>query len=146
VAEVELSILNLDRMDREIGVYVEGVGQDYMLEQAVRVKNAIVDLIRQRADVNTEGGLADSVYGEPTFVGDERLEASIASDSDHALIFEEGSGIHGPQGAYIFPAFQTNMIFTPRGMTRRVFAQRVQGQPGKHPFRDGLNEIFPGSA
>lgn len=142
MAEVTL-FLRIDDLEKQILVEMDGVAREHLIEQGTKVKKEIVRLIHERAEVNTPGGLADSISGEvfPQDLGDHTWQGVVSSDSDHALFFEEGTGLFGPRKSFIFPRAGKFMIFRHRKLGRVVYAQKVSGQPGKHPFRDGLEAV-----
>lgn len=133
--------IDTDRMEKAVYVYMQGVTEEQTVAAGKAVKAEIVSLIRERADVNSEGGLADSIYGQPFFDGPNEVDVIVASDLEHALWFEEGTGLHGPRSQYIFPRAGRFMAFRPRGSAATVFAAKVQGYEGRHPFRDGLKAV-----
>jgi hypothetical protein len=131
--------LDVNRFTNDIQIFMAGVAEEDVERRARAVHAEVVRLIRQRADENTQGGLADSVRGEVNIDGPNDVTALIYSDAEHALWFEEGTGLYGPRGSMIFPKGNKAMSFIPRGLSTRVYAFKVRGQPGKHPFHDGLN-------
>lgn len=137
--------LNIDRLDRIVMAELMsegGIVHDDLLARAIATKQAVVDNIRSRAIKNSEGGLADSIEGRTLRNDDDEWDAFISADEAHAeqaLWFEEGTGIHGPLNHMIFPSFYPNMIFKPYGLTKRVFAAKVQGQKAHHAFRDAID-------
>jgi len=143
VAEVTAS-LDIDRVENDVRIYLSDVSRDYVLEKGKELKSAVVRLIHERADINTPGGLADSIIGDLFDEGGDAWGVHVSPDAEHeaqGLWFEEGTGLFGPRGTYIVPRTHAFMWFQPRGAARSVRAIRVQGQEGKHPFRDALQSI-----
>jgi hypothetical protein len=133
----------IDELERAVLVELTGVVDEEVLERGKQVKEQVQHYARERSAVNTEGGLADSIRGEFYAMEspDDEALAIVLSDAPHALAVEEGTGLHGPRSAYIFPRGPRPMFFVPRGMSKPVVAFKVQGQPGKHMFRDGLQAV-----
>jgi hypothetical protein len=145
-------VFRADDLEQELLVEMAGRIHDEVLIESLNVQERIEALIRSRADVNSPGGLASSVRRRiiPADDPEDDVLAVIFSDKEHALWFEEGTGIFGPRRSFIFPRFHKLMVFKPRGqvygrkaskMRGFVFASKVEGQKGKHPFRDGLNQV-----
>jgi hypothetical protein len=133
---------DVNRFDKEVtAVLMSGPVHDQMLDKGRALKNEIVARIHATAEVESEGGLADSVYGE-TFRNDEdEWNVVVKSELPRAVWFEEGTGIYGPSHTPIVPSFLKFMKFVPRGHTGVVYAHQVEGQEGKHPFKDGLTRF-----
>ena len=130
----------VDRFEAAVLVELEGLVEDEVKGYGIRIKESIQGLIRERAAESSEGGLADSVRGTIVQEDDDTWNAIVFSDEEHALWFEEGTGVHGPRQQPILPRGKY-MMFTPRGLSSRVIAYKVQGQPAQHPFRDGLAKV-----
>jgi hypothetical protein len=143
VAEVTAT-LDIDRVENDVRIYLSDVSRDYVLGKGKELKAEVQRLIRERADVSTPGGLADSIVGDLFDEGGDAWGVHVSADAEHedvALWFEEGTGLFGPRATYIVPRTHAFMWFRPRGAARNVRAIRVQGQEGKHPFRDGLQNV-----
>ena len=143
MAEVTFS-LDIDRVENDVRIYLSEVSREHILEKGIELTNDVRRLIRERAEVNTPGGLADNIEGE---LFDEDGEAwgvhvkALPGFEEQLLWFEEGTGLFGPRGTYIVPRTHAFMWFLPRGAARHVRAIRVEGQEGKHPLRDALEAI-----
>lgn len=135
--------LNVDRFEREVLIEIfEGPAFEYTIALGKRVKARTQELIRERAEENTEGGLADSIFGTvPERDAELGWTTSISSNLEHAIWFEEGTGLFGPRNAFIRPRLAKAMVFRHRQLGRVVYAQKVKGQEGKHPFRDAMAEF-----
>ncbi len=140
MAEITFN-LDIDRVENDVRLYISTVARDTALDLGKELKTKVQNNIITRAKESTlPGGLADSVYGDLFDEGD-AWGVHVASDLEHALWFEEGTGLFGPRGTYITPRTRPYMQFTPRGQTRKVRAIRVKGQPAQHPFRDALDSM-----
>jgi hypothetical protein len=130
----------VDDIESAMLVELSSVTQDYLLIKSLAVKNAIKDLIDERA-IEPTGQLKGSVQRDID-EDEDGWSAIVYSDEPHAIWFEEGTGIHGPRRAYIFPRSAQFMWFKPYGMNSKVRAMRVQGQEARHVFRDGLRRVI----
>lgn len=132
---------NINEIDREIQAFLEGVSEQDIRRRANNVQNEIKDLINSRSMTRGHGpvSLVDSIQIDVFQYDDNSWNASIFSELDHAIWFEEGTGIHGPFGVYIFPKGNKRlMYFKPTFGTEFVRAHRVQGQEPHNVFRDGI--------
>lgn len=143
-------VFRADELEQELLVEMAGRVHDEVLVTSLQVMRRVQNLVRQRADVNTPGGLAASIKRTiiPADDPEDDILAIVYSKKEHALWFEEGTGIFGPRKSFIFPKYHKMMIFRPRAGTRApsslvkfAWAAKVEGQKGKHPFRDGLNQV-----
>jgi hypothetical protein len=139
MAKVEL-FFRVDDIEETIFVELAGVTEEEVRAMGVRIKSRIIELIHERSDIETPDGLASSIRGEFDPDTDDGFNAIILSDNEAALMVEEGTGLFGPKKSYIFPRNRKFMVFHHRGLGQKVFAQRVAGQPGKHMFRDAMND------
>lgn len=142
MADVEFHF-DLDRFEREIkleifGHDLEAAAEDMGRRLAARVRT----LIELRAQHTTPGGLSDSVHGQVFSTDDgETWDILVLSEEDHAIWFEEGTGLFGPRHAFIVPHGTHPMIFqSTHFIGQKIVAFKVAGQEGKHPFKDALNE------
>lgn len=141
MASVEYSF-RVDRLENAVFAELMAVGgivHDDILARAKRVKYDVENNIFFAAKVNSTQGLATTILGETFREDGDEWGAIIYSTAEHALWFEEGTGIHGPNNRPIFPRSQKFMVFVPRGKKTRVYAQQVQGQEAHHPFRDAID-------
>lgn len=133
--------LRIDRIENAVIGELMGAGgimHDDMLRRAKAVKYEVENNIFFAAEVNSPDGLATSIVGETFREDEDEWSAIIFSEKDHALWFEEGTGIHGPRNRPIFPRGKF-MIFKPRGVGHVVYAKQVEGQIAHHPFRDAID-------
>lgn len=137
--------IRIDDLENAVIAEMSGPIRDDLLRRAKNVKQRVQDLIRERAEISTPGGLADSIEGElfPFEAGDEEWSAVVFSTAEHAIWFEQGTGELGPRGVAIVPRGSGPMIFTPRGMSRTVAAFKVVGQPPHEVFKDGIDAFSP---
>lgn len=133
--------LRIDRLENAVIGELMGAGgivHDDLLRRAKAVKFEVENNIFLRAEQNSPNGLAHSIVGETFREDGDEWGAIIYSTEDHALWFEEGTGIHGPRGQYIFPRGKF-MVFRPRGSAAKVYAQKSEGQKPHHAFRDAID-------
>lgn len=64
--------------------------------------------------------------------------ARIGTNVKYALFVHEGTGIHGPKGALIYPRRSKVMVFTSRKSGGLVFARSTKGMKGTPYLRDAL--------
>lgn len=140
MAEVTYS-LDINRTEATLAIFIQGATEREVERRGRNVAEDVRSNIRDRA-INGGERLADSVGGQVFIDGPRDVSAVIASDLEEALWFEEGTGLHGPRGQYIFPRTHQFMVFVPTGQSVSVRARRVQGQEARHPFRDGLESGF----
>lgn len=128
-------------LERVLEISLEGPSEALVERYVDNVVQEIKNLVRERSD-ETTGELENSITGDVWDEGDGVWSGFISSSAEHAIWVEEGTGIHGPHKVPITPTYARWMVFKPRGMSKTVVAYKVEGQPGKHMFRDGLNRVI----
>jgi hypothetical protein len=138
--------LRIDRVENAVVGELMGAGgivHDDILRRAKNVKFQVENNIYLRAKKNSANGLARSIEGETFREDGDEWSAIIYTNKEHALWFEEGTGLHGPLNHYIFPRFHKAMIFVPYGKTSRVYGAKSEGQEAHHAFRDAIDAAVP---
>lgn len=133
---------NFDAFERNISMQIFDGTEEQVTVLGKRIAARTKQLIEQRAQRTTPGGLADSVRGS---VDSDNAgltwDVIVTSDMEHAIWFEKGTGVFGPRNAFITAPSGGAMVWYDRHfISRKIVAFKVEGQPGKHPFEDAFKE------
>lgn len=85
-----------------------------------------------------EGALAGSIREKARVVTESRISSLVGSDLPYAVWQDQGTGVHGPRGARIYPVQARALRFEIDGVV--IFAASVAGAPATRFWSDNVTQ------